>query len=91
MNSAAFEGLHLSDLEQGMRNHHDLGRLLPMMTVDNAPAEAQIGGPNVEFNAELNDAELNDAEPNAELRAKLTGMSATRSWEGKCHDQVDQT
>jgi phenylpropionate dioxygenase-like ring-hydroxylating dioxygenase large terminal subunit len=62
MKSSAFEGFHLSDLEYGVRNHHDqLRRLLPVMTVDKAPAEAKL------------------SELNAELRAKSTQTSATRS------------
>ena len=62
MKSSAFEGFHLSDLEYGVRNHHDqMRRLLPVMTVADAPAEGRVG------------------ELNAELRAKLSGMSVARS------------
>ncbi len=54
MKSAAFEGFHLSDLEYGVRNHHDqLRRLLPVMTVDKAPAEAKIAELNAELRAKL--------------------------------------
>jgi carnitine monooxygenase subunit len=47
MKSAAFEGFHLSDLERGVRSHHDhLRRLLPVMTLDRAPAEQFMGNVN---------------------------------------------
>ncbi len=50
MKSAAFEGFHLSDLEYGVRSHHDqLRRLLPIMTLEKAPPELLIG----ELNCEL--------------------------------------
>ena len=43
MNSTAFEGFHLSDLEYGLRCHHDALRdLMPVMTLDQAPPEDQI-------------------------------------------------
>ncbi|MCX8508791.1 MAG: aromatic ring-hydroxylating dioxygenase subunit alpha [Rhodobacteraceae bacterium] len=43
MKSSAFDGFHLSDLEYGVRRHHDnLRRLLPVMTLDVAPAEDKI-------------------------------------------------
>lgn len=54
MKSAAFEGFHLSDLEYGVRNHHDqLRRVLPVMTVDKAPDEAKIAELNAELRAKL--------------------------------------
>jgi phenylpropionate dioxygenase-like ring-hydroxylating dioxygenase large terminal subunit len=54
MKSEAFEGFHLSDLEYGVRNHHDqLRRLLPVMTVDQAPAEARLHELNAEIRAKL--------------------------------------
>jgi phenylpropionate dioxygenase-like ring-hydroxylating dioxygenase large terminal subunit len=38
MKSEAFEGFHLSDLEYGLRRHHDgLRRLLPVMTLPQEP------------------------------------------------------
>jgi len=47
MKSSAFDGFHLSDLEFGVRSHHDqLRRLLPVMTLDRAPAEAEVAGVN---------------------------------------------
>jgi len=50
MKSSAFEGFHLSDLEYGVRNHHDqMRRLLPVMTLDTAPPEGKIA----EINAEM--------------------------------------
>jgi phenylpropionate dioxygenase-like ring-hydroxylating dioxygenase large terminal subunit len=54
MKSSAFEGFHLSDLEYGVRNHHDqLRRLLPVMTVDKAPAESKVAELNSELRAKL--------------------------------------
>ncbi|MGL6211681.1 MAG: aromatic ring-hydroxylating oxygenase subunit alpha [Paracoccaceae bacterium] len=50
MKSSAFEGFHLSDLEYGVRCHHDnLRRILPIMTQATAPPEDKI----VTLNAEL--------------------------------------
>ncbi len=52
MKSAAFEGFHLSDLEYGVRNHHDqLRRLLPVMNEAKAPAESKIADLNSELRA----------------------------------------
>jgi phenylpropionate dioxygenase-like ring-hydroxylating dioxygenase large terminal subunit len=43
MKSEAFEGFHLSDLEYGVRRHHDqLRAVLPVMTLPEPPAEAEI-------------------------------------------------
>ena len=43
MKSSAFDDFHLSDLEFGLRNHHDqLRDILPVMTQRQAPAEDQI-------------------------------------------------
>jgi phenylpropionate dioxygenase-like ring-hydroxylating dioxygenase large terminal subunit len=43
MKSSAFEGFHLSDLEYGLRRHHDgLRALMPVMTLAAAPAEDQV-------------------------------------------------
>jgi phenylpropionate dioxygenase-like ring-hydroxylating dioxygenase large terminal subunit len=54
MKSTAFEGFHLSDLEYGVRNHHDqMRRLLPVMTVADAPAEARIAELNTALRAKL--------------------------------------
>jgi phenylpropionate dioxygenase-like ring-hydroxylating dioxygenase large terminal subunit len=50
MKSDAFEGFHLSDLEYGVRRHHDsLRRLLPVLTLDQAPSEDQITCVNAEM------------------------------------------
>ena len=47
MKSDAFEGFHLSDLEYGLRRHHDgLRHLLPVMTLKDAPPEAKIRSSN---------------------------------------------
>jgi phenylpropionate dioxygenase-like ring-hydroxylating dioxygenase large terminal subunit len=50
MKSAAFEGFHLSDLEYGVRSHHDqLRRLLPVMTLDTVPDETRLAKINAEL------------------------------------------
>ena len=50
MKSQAFDGFHLSDLEWGVRRHHDqLRRILPVMTLDRAPAEDAIAARNQEM------------------------------------------
>lgn len=50
MKSSAFEGFHLSDLEYGVRRHHDgLRQLLPVMTLAEPPREDQIAGINKEM------------------------------------------
>jgi carnitine monooxygenase subunit len=50
MKSSAFEGFHLSDLEYGLRRHHDgLRRLLPVMTQAKAPPEDRIAALNEEM------------------------------------------
>jgi phenylpropionate dioxygenase-like ring-hydroxylating dioxygenase large terminal subunit len=43
MKSSAFDGFHLSDLEFGVRNHHDqLRRILPILTVEKSPGEDHV-------------------------------------------------
>lgn len=43
MKSTAFDGFHLSDLEYGVRAHHDrLRALMPVMRLPDAPGEGQI-------------------------------------------------
>ncbi|GAB1362192.1 aromatic ring-hydroxylating dioxygenase subunit alpha [Rhodobacter sp.] len=43
MKSQAFDGFHLSDMEYGLRRHHDRLRLMvPVMAQAEAPAEAEI-------------------------------------------------
>ncbi len=50
MKSAAFDSFHLSDLEYGVKLHHDkLRRLLPVMTLQNAPSEGEIARINAEM------------------------------------------
>lgn len=50
MKSDAFEGFHLSDLEWGLRQHHDgLRALVPVMRLEKAPAEAEIASLNAEM------------------------------------------
>lgn len=50
MRSSAFEGFHLSDLEYGLRRHHDgLRRLMPVMRLAEAPAEDRIAAVNDEM------------------------------------------
>lgn len=47
MKSDAFEGFHLSDLEYGLRRHHDgLRRLMPVMTLTEPPPESQLSRSN---------------------------------------------
>jgi phenylpropionate dioxygenase-like ring-hydroxylating dioxygenase large terminal subunit len=50
MKSSAFEGFHLSDLEYGLRRHHDgLRALIPVMTLGHAPPEAEMAARNEEL------------------------------------------
>jgi len=50
MKSSAFEGFHLSDLEYGVRRHHDeLRNILPVLTLKTAPVEGEIGALNTEM------------------------------------------
>lgn len=47
MTSAAFAGFYLSDLEYGVRTHHDhLRRVLPVMTLEEAPEEKEMAAVN---------------------------------------------
>jgi hypothetical protein len=53
MRSTAFEGFHLSDLEYGLRRHHDgLRQLLPVMTLQTTPGEDQIAKLNAEMSCQ---------------------------------------
>jgi carnitine monooxygenase subunit len=53
MKSSAFEGFHLSDLEYGVRQHHDRLRcLLPVTRLANAPAEDRIAALNAELSCQ---------------------------------------
>jgi phenylpropionate dioxygenase-like ring-hydroxylating dioxygenase large terminal subunit len=50
MKSEAFEGFHLSDLEYGLRRHHDgLRRLLPVMTLPEEPPGTPLRTATEEF------------------------------------------
>ena len=50
MKSKAFDGFHLSDHEYGVRHHHDkLRRLLPVLTLENAPPENEVISLNTEM------------------------------------------
>jgi phenylpropionate dioxygenase-like ring-hydroxylating dioxygenase large terminal subunit len=47
MLSKAFGGFYLSDLEYGVRTHHDhLRRRLPVLAMETAPGEAEMAGIN---------------------------------------------
>ena len=47
MASRAFEGFYLSDLEKGVRSHHDhLRRVLPVVALADAPAESEMARVN---------------------------------------------
>lgn len=47
MTSNAFAGFYLSDLEYGVRTHHDhLRKVLPVMTLKDAPEEKAMAGAN---------------------------------------------
>jgi len=53
MRSQAFAGFYLSDLEYGVRSHHDhLRRLLPVTTLDTLPAEADLAALNARMRSE---------------------------------------
>ncbi len=56
MKSSAFEGFYLSDLEYGVRRHHDgLRRVLPVLTLASAPPEDQIAARNEEMTCQMPD------------------------------------
>lgn len=47
MRSEAFSGFYLSDLEYGVRSHHDhLRAILPVITLDESPGEGNIAATN---------------------------------------------
>lgn len=53
MTSKAFHGFYLSDLEYGVRTHHDhLRQVLPVMTLDQAPEEERMAGINADMRGE---------------------------------------
>jgi phenylpropionate dioxygenase-like ring-hydroxylating dioxygenase large terminal subunit len=50
MKSSAFEGFHLSDLEYGVRRHHDrLRAILPVLRMETPPDEGRIAAINQEL------------------------------------------
>jgi hypothetical protein len=50
MKSDAFEGFHLSDLEYGLRRHHDgLRALMPVMSLDHPPPEDRMAAINADL------------------------------------------
>ncbi len=50
MKSSAFEGFYLSDMERGLRTHHDMLRgLIPVMTLDAAPASHEMAVVNAKM------------------------------------------
>ncbi|MCB1462541.1 MAG: aromatic ring-hydroxylating dioxygenase subunit alpha [Nitratireductor sp.] len=52
MASEAFQGFYLSDLEYGVRTHHDhIRAVLPVTTLEEAPGEAEIARINEEMSA----------------------------------------
>ena len=58
MKSSAFDGFHLSDLEYGVRCHHDgLRRILPVLTLADAPPEDKIALLNAEMTCQIDDAQ----------------------------------
>jgi hypothetical protein len=47
MASKSFGNFYLSDLEYGVRTHHDhLRKLLPVMTLEQAPEEKEVAAVN---------------------------------------------
>lgn len=54
MQSKAFSGFYLSDLEYGVRTHHDhLRAVLPILNCNDAPEEREMAGMNAELKAAL--------------------------------------
>ncbi|MEZ5873231.1 MAG: aromatic ring-hydroxylating dioxygenase subunit alpha [Nitratireductor sp.] len=50
LNSSAFEGFYLSDLEYGVRSHHDhIRKVLPVATLEDRPQEKDIARINAEM------------------------------------------
>ena len=50
MRSKAFENFHLSDLEYGVRRHHDALRdLIPVLNLAQAPPEGEMAARNAEL------------------------------------------
>ena len=54
MKSSAFEGFYLSDLEKGLKSHHDqLRQILPVMTLDEPPADTEMAAVNERMHEHL--------------------------------------
>ncbi len=54
MNSSAFKGFYLSDLEYGVRSHHDhLRAVLPIATLEERPSEDDVARLNAEMTASI--------------------------------------
>ncbi len=52
MKSRAFEGFHLSDLERGVKSHHDhIRAMLPVATLCERPDESRLAALNAELRA----------------------------------------
>jgi carnitine monooxygenase subunit len=50
MSSSAFQGFYLSDLEYGVRSHHDhIRAILPVSTLDERPKEDEVANLNSEM------------------------------------------
>ena len=50
MSSSAFQGFYLSDLEYGVRSHHDhIRAILPVSTLDDRPKEDEVARLNSEM------------------------------------------
>ncbi|MGB7260964.1 MAG: aromatic ring-hydroxylating dioxygenase subunit alpha [Albidovulum sp.] len=58
MKSSAFENFHLSDLEYGVRTHHDqLRKVLPIVALDAAPPEDKVASINEELRSAIANSE----------------------------------
>jgi carnitine monooxygenase subunit len=60
MKSSAFDNFHLSDLEYGVRAHHDrLRAILPVVTLENPPTEADMAAVNENVLLRADESESN--------------------------------
>jgi len=54
MESKSFEGFYLSDLEYGVRSHHDhLRNVLPIYNVEEPPKEADVTALNTSLGSNI--------------------------------------
>ena len=54
MNSSAFKGFYLSDLEYGVRSHHDhLRAVLPVSLLEERPKEDDVARLNAEMSIDF--------------------------------------